>query len=224
MIKNPGRDVKNLLYEQVARIGKAVSSPKRLELIEILCQGEKKVEELAAAAEISVKLASAHLKELKAARLVNGRREGKNIFYKVVDTQVADLWVMLRSLAEERLLELQAAMRDLVSRPGELAAMGGKELLAQAKRGEVLVLDVRPSDEYETSHLPYARSVPLAELKSRLEEIPIDKPVVAYCRGPFCLMAKEAVEWLNRSGRRAARLESGVAEWRARGLPLAAGD
>ena len=224
MTKKPGREVKNLLYEQVARIGKAVSSPKRLELIEILCQGEKKVEELAAAADISVKLTSAHLKELKAARLVEGRREGKNIFYRVVDAQVADLWVMLRALAEERLLELQAAMRDLVTRPGELAAMNGKDLLAQAKRGEVLVLDVRPSDEYETAHLPYARSIPLAELKSRLEEISADKPVVAYCRGPFCLMAKEAVEWLNRKGRRAARLESGVAEWRAQGLPLAAGD
>ena len=221
MTRKPGREVKNLLYEQVARIGKAVSSPKRLELIEILCQGEKKVEELAAAADISVKLASAHLKELKAARLVEGRREGKNIFYRVVDAQVADLWVMLRALAEERLLELQAAMRDLVTRPGELAALGGRELLAQAKRGEVLVLDVRPSDEYETAHLPYARSIPLAELKSRLEEIPTDKPVVAYCRGPFCLMAKEAVEWLNCKGRLAARLETGVAEWRAQGLPLA---
>ncbi len=224
MTKKPGREVKNLLYEQVARIGKAVSSPKRLELIEILCQGEKKVEELAAAADISVKLTSAHLKELKAARLVEGRREGKNIFYRVVDAQVADLWVMLRALAEERLLELQAAMRDLVTRPGELAAMNGKDLLAQAKRGEVLVLDVRPSDEYETAHLPYARSIPLAELKSRLEEISADKPVVAYCRGPFCLMAKEAVEWLNRKGRRAVRLESGVAEWRAQGLPLAVDD
>ena len=137
MTKKPGREIKNLLYEQVARIGKAVSSPKRLELVEILCQGEKKVEELAAAAAISVKLASAHLKELKAARLVEGRREGKNVVYRLMDAQVADLWVMLRALAEERLLELQAAMRDLVARPEELSAMGGRELLAQAKRGKV---------------------------------------------------------------------------------------
>ncbi len=223
-MKKPGREIKNLLYEQVARIGKAVCSPKRLELIEILCQGEKNVDELASAAEISVKLASAHLKELKAARLVEGRREGKNIFYRLVDTQVADLWVMLRTLAEERLLELQAAMRDLVTRPGELAPIDGKQLLAQAKRGEVLVLDVRPADEYETAHLPYARSIPLSELKNRLAEIPAGKPVVAYCRGPFCLMAKEAVDLLTRRGRQAVRMEVGVAEWRSQGLPLTSGE
>ena len=223
-MNKPGREIKNLLYEQVARIGKAVSSPKRLELIEILCQGEKNVEELAVAAEISVKLASAHLKELKAARLVEARREGKNVAYRLVDSQVADLWVMLRALAEERLLELQAAMRELVSRPEELYAVGGKQLLAQAKRGEVLVLDVRPADEYETAHLPYARSIPLAELKSRLDEIPTGKPVVAYCRGPFCLMAKEAVDLLSRRGRQAVRMEVGVAEWRSQGLPLATGE
>lgn len=218
-----GREIKNLLYEQVARIGKAVSSPKRLELLEILCQGEKNVDELAAAADISVKLASAHLKELKAAHLVEGRREGRNVVYRLVDTQVANLWVMLRSLAEERLLELQVAMRELVTRPGELSAVDGKQLLTRAKRGEVLVLDVRPADEYETAHLPYARSIPLSELKNRLEEIPTDKPVVAYCRGPFCLMANEAVELLSRKGRQATRLEAGVVEWRTQGLPLASG-
>lgn len=217
------REIKGLLYEQVARIGKAVSSPKRLELIEILCQGEKNVDQLAAAAEIDIKLASVHLKELKAARLVESRREGRNVFYRLVDTHVADFWVVLRALAEERLLDLQAAMRDLVAHSHELAALGGKELLAQAKRGEVLVIDVRPAGEYETAHLPYARSVPLAELKDRLGEIPNDKPVVAYCRGPFCLMAKEAVELLLREGRGAARLEQGVAEWRAQGLPLSTG-
>ena len=217
------RAIKGLLYEQVARIGKAVSSPKRLELMEILCQGQKSVEQLAIEAGVSVNLASAHLKELKAARLVESRREGKNVFYRLVDAHVADFWVMLRALAEERLLELQAAMRDLVAHSHELAALGGKELLTQAERGEVMVIDVRPAGEYETAHLPYARSVPLAELKNRLGEIPTDKPVVAYCRGPFCLMAKEAVELLLREGRGAARLGLGVAEWRAQGLPLITG-
>jgi rhodanese-related sulfurtransferase/DNA-binding MarR family transcriptional regulator len=217
------RETKNLLYEQVARLGKALASPKRLELIEILCQGEKSVEQLAAAVEITVKLASAHLKALKAARLLESRRDGRNIYYRVADAQVAGLWVALRAAAESRLTSLQHAMRALASHPGELAPLTGKELLAHARRGEVVVLDVRPSDEYRSAHLPYARSIPLPELKQRLKELPSDRPVVAYCRGPFCLMAKEAVALLDKKGFKAARLEQGVAEWRASGLPLARG-
>lgn len=216
-----GRTLKNLLYEQVARIGKTVSSPKRLELIEVLAQGEKTVEQLAAATEISVKLASAHLKGLKTARLVEARREGKNIHYRLADDRVSELWVTLRSLAEARLVELQVVMKDLITHPDELAPVGGKELLAQARRGEVIVIDVRPESEYQTAHLPHARSIPLAELKARLGEIPRSKPVVAYCRGPFCLMAREAVALLNKKGIKASRIELGVAEWRAAGLPLA---
>ncbi len=216
-----GRPLKNLLYEQVARIGKTVSSPKRLELIEVLAQGEKTVEQLAAATDTSVKLASAHLKELKSARLAETRREGKNIHYRLADARVGELWVMLRSLAEARLVELQAAMKELVSHPAELAPISGKELLAQARRGDVIVIDVRPEAEYQTAHLPHARSIPLAELKTRLGELPRTKPVVAYCRGPFCLMAREAVTLLNKKGIKASRIEQGVAEWRAAGLPLA---
>ena len=215
------RQIKDVLYAQVARIGKAISSPKRLELIEILCQGEKSVEQLAKDAAISVALASAHLKELRIAQLVEARREGKNMVYRLVDTQVAQMWVQLRQLAEGRLLELQAAMKEMVSHPQELAPVGGKELLAQARRGDVIVIDVRPETEYQTAHLPHARSIPLAELKARLGEIPKGKPVVAYCRGPFCMMAVEAVGLLAKKGIKAARLEDGVAEWRARGLPLA---
>jgi rhodanese-related sulfurtransferase len=214
------RAIKNLLYEQVARIGKAASSPKRLELIEVLCQGEKSVDQLATEVAISIKLASAHLKELKSARLVETRREGKNIYYRLIDAHVADMWVMLRTLAEERLLELQSAMREMVSRPDELSPLSGVELLAQAQRGEVVVLDVRPEPEYATAHLPFARSIPLSELKQRLNELPTDKPIVAYCRGPFCLMAKEAVDLLAQQGLRALRLEDGIAEWRSQGLPL----
>lgn len=214
------RKLKDLLYEQVGRIGKALSSAKRLELIEVLSQGEKSVEALAAAAEISVKLASAHLKAMRAARLVEPRREGKRIYYRLAHPQVAELWVALRSAAEEQLVELQAAMRELVSNPRELHPVGGRRLLAQAKRGEVLVIDVRPEAEFRAAHLPYARSVPLGELRSRLGEIPRSKPVVAYCRGPFCLMAKDALALMHKNGIRAARLEDGVAEWRSRGLPL----
>ncbi|UCH52633.1 MAG: ArsR family transcriptional regulator [Pseudomonadota bacterium] len=215
------RRLKDLLYEQVARIGKAVSSPKRLELLEVLSQGEKHVEQLAAATDISVKLASAHLKALKSARLVESRRDGKNVLYRVAGAQVAGLWVALRETAEARLTSLQTAMKELVSHPNELSPINGEELLAQAKRGDVMVIDVRPPGEYAAAHLPFARSIPLAELRSRIGELPKSKPVVAYCRGPFCLMALEAVRLLNREGFQAARFEQGVAEWHASGLPLA---
>jgi len=215
------REIKNLLYEQVARISKAASSPKRLELIEVLCQGEKCVEQLANDTDLSVKLTSAHLKELKAARLVESRRDGKNIYYKLADSRVADLWIMLRELAEQRLLELQAAMQDLITRPDELSPISGADLLSQAQHGELVVIDVRPEAEYAVAHLPFARSIPMSELKQRLNEIPANKTVVAYCRGPFCLMAKDAVEMLRQQGINASRLETGVAEWRLSGLPLA---
>ncbi|WP_019626563.1 metalloregulator ArsR/SmtB family transcription factor [Thioalkalivibrio sp. ALJT] len=216
-----GRELKDLLYEQVARIARAAASPKRLELIEILVQGEKSVEQLAADAEISVKLASAHLKELRLARLVEARREGRYMFYRLVDRHVADFWVMLRTLAEERLLELQAATRELAEGGGDLAPMAGPQLLEQARRGEVIVLDVRPDTEYAHAHLPCARSIPVDELRDRLGELPADRPVVAYCRGPYCLMASDAVAILEQFGFQASRLEDGVAEWRYQGLPLA---
>lgn len=214
------RQVKDVLYSQVARIGKAVCSPKRLELIEILCQGEKNVDTLATEAEISVKLASAHLKELRLARLVDTRREGKNIFYRLVDRSVADFWVSIRSLAEERLVELRLALTSLAETPDQLTPLTGRELLAQAKRGEVVVIDVRPQAEFDTGHLPYAQSMPLSEVERRIRELPKRKPVVAYCRGPFCLMAREAVSLLRAAGVRATLLNDGVAEWRARGLPV----
>ena len=214
------RQIKDALYGQVARMGKAISSPKRLELIEILCQGEKSVEQLANEAEISVKLASAHLKELRIAQLVEAQREGKNIYYRLSSHAVADFWVAVRSLAEDRLVELRVALAQLARYPGELSPVGRKELLAQAKRGDVVVLDVRPESEFVASHLPFAVSMPLAELNKHLDELPRDKPVVAYCRGPFCLMAKEAVEVLRSAGIDAMRIEEGVAEWRAAGLPV----
>jgi len=211
---------KSYLYEQVARIGKAVASPKRLELIELLCQGEKTVEVLAAQAEISVKLASAHLKELRLARLAETRKEGKYVLYRLAGTSVADLWVTLRAQAEERLVELQVALASLVEHRDDLEGLDRKAILKKAKAGEVLVLDVRPADEFATAHLPHARSLPVDELKKRLAELPKETPVVAYCRGPFCLMAKDAVALLRRRGYRAFHLTDGVAEWRAHGLPV----
>ena len=214
------RQIKDHLYEQVARIGKAVASPKRLELIELLCQGEKAVEMLATQAEISVKLASAHLRELRLARLVETRKEGKYVLYRLASTSVADLWVNLRSEAEERLVELQVALASNVEHGDELEGMDRADIMKKAKAGEVLVLDVRPAVEFTSAHLPRARSLPVDELKKRLNELPKDVPIVAYCRGPFCLMAKDAVELLRKKGYRAFHLTDGVAEWRARGLPV----
>jgi rhodanese-related sulfurtransferase len=215
------RELKNHLYEQVARIGKAVASPKRLELIELLCQGEKTVEALATQADISVKLASAHLKELRLARLVDTRKDGKYVLYRLASDSVADLWVHLRAEAEERLVELQMALASIVEHGDELQAVDRAEILRRAQSGEVVVLDVRPADEYAVAHLPHARSLPINELKKRIAELPKDLPVVAYCRGPFCLMAKDAVEQLRKKGYQAFHLTDGVAEWRARGLPVA---
>jgi rhodanese-related sulfurtransferase len=214
------REIRNLLYEQVSRVSKALASPKRLELIELLCQCEKSVETLARETGMSVKLASAHLRALRAGRLVETRKDGKYVLYRLADPSVADLWVSLRSVAEERLVDLQMALRSLLEARAALVGVDRKAILRQAHHGEVIVIDVRPEEEFAAGHLPYARSLPLTELKKRLKQLPKDKPVVAYCRGPFCLMAQDAVALLKKQGYRARNLEDGVAEWRARGLPI----
>ena len=212
--------LKDQLYEQVARIGKALASAKRLELLDLLCQGEKPVEALAAEARISLKLASAHLRELRMAQLVETRKDGKYVVYRLASTGVADLWVNLRTQAEERLIELQMALQGMAEHKDGLEALDRSAILKKAKAGEVVVLDVRPGEEFLSAHLPHARSMPVAELRKRLAELPRELPVVAYCRGPFCVMAIEAVTLLRSKGYRAFHLTDGVAEWRARGLPI----
>jgi rhodanese-related sulfurtransferase len=207
------RKIKDLLYEQVARIGKVFSSPKRLELIELLCQGEKTVETLARETSISVKLTSAHLRELRMAQLVKTERQGKNIYYRLADKSIADLWVQIHTLAEERLIELQLALQKIAMQPDDLVPSDRESLMKAARKGEVVVLDVRPTEEYLTAHLPFARSIPLQELRQRLAELPKDRSIVAYCRGPYCLMAKDAVELLKKEGYAAVHLRDGVAEW-----------
>lgn len=208
-----GRQIKNLLYEQVARIGKVLSSPKRLELIELLCQGHKSVETLATEANISLKLTSSHLRELRMARLVETERQGKNIVYRLANKSVADLWVQVHMLAEDRLIELQMALQKITSQPEGLMPSDRDSLMKAARKGEVVVLDVRPAEEYLTAHLPFARSIPLNELCNRLNELPRDRPIVAYCRGPYCLMAPDAVALLKEQGYTALHLRDGVAEW-----------
>jgi len=219
----PGREIKNALYELVARIAKALASPKRLELLEILCQAPKSVETLAREADISVKLASAHLKELRATRLVDTERQGKNVIYRLASPEIARFWVALRVLAEDRLFGLQEAMRGLGTSDSAWHGESRDALLRKARKGEVVVLDVRPRNEYAQQHLPFARSLPVAELRARLAELPKNKPIVAYCRGPFCLMSDEAVKLLGKRGFRVTKLADGVSEWLAAGLPLETG-
>jgi rhodanese-related sulfurtransferase/DNA-binding transcriptional ArsR family regulator len=214
------RTVKDLLYEQVARIGKAVSSPKRLELLELLAQGQKSVENLAGELSIDIKLASAHLKVLREARLVEARKDGKFVFYRLASADVASLWVALRETAQEHLVELSVAVNAMSISQDKLASMSREQLLEQAKRGTIILIDVRPRAEFEHSHLPYARSMPLDEIKRRMKELPKSKEIVAYCRGPFCVFSEEAAQLLRMNHRKVSKLSDGVAEWRAAGLPL----
>lgn len=215
------RRTKDLLYEQVARVGKALASPKRLEILELLAQAERAVEAVARAAAIDVKLASAHLLALRAARLVDSRRDGKRVLYRLSGADVAHLAVALRAVAGTHLLELQQALQQMAAGDEALTALGRKELLARARRGEVVVIDVRPAEEYAAAHLPHARSLPLPELAQRLAELPRGTEIVAYCRGPFCLMSDEAVRLLRAHGFTASKTRDGVAEWHAAGLALA---
>ena len=215
------RKTKDLLYEEVARIGKAVSSPKRLELLEILAQGEKTVEALAAEANIDIKLASAHLKVLKSARLVETERDGRFIAYRLSGEDVSALWVNMRTVAEEHLVELKVAMDGIFAAPEKLNTETRKSLMKKARQGEVVVIDVRPSAEFNNGHLPFARSMPLDEIRQRIKELPADKDIVAYCRGPFCMMSAEAVALLKEHGLRAYKIADGIPEWQAAGLPLA---
>ena len=214
------RTLKDLLYEQVSRIGKALSSPKRLELLEMLAQCEKSVETLTAELSIDIKLTSAHLKALRDANLVQTRREGKYVFYSLTGPDVAQLGVSLRAVAEEHLVDMRLALQQLVSDPNHLVQTSRGDLLAQARSGQVVVIDVRPPAEFEAAHLPFARSMPLSELEQRNNELPQATDIVAYCRGPFCVMSDAAVKLLLARGYRATKTTDGVSEWLAAGLPV----
>jgi rhodanese-related sulfurtransferase/DNA-binding transcriptional ArsR family regulator len=214
------RILKDLLYEQVARIGKATSSPKRLELLELLAQSEKSVEVLADELGIAIKLASAHLKVLKEARLVAARKDGKYVYYRLAGQDVGDFWVVMREVAQEHLVELRVALDEIASAPDKLASCSRKQLLDQAKRGEIIVIDVRPRAEFDHAHLPFARSMPLDEIAQRIAELPKNTEIVAYCRGPFCLFSEEAAQLLKSKGRKVSKLFDGVAEWTSAGMPL----
>ena len=216
------RDAKDTFYEQFARVAQAVASPKRIELLDLLAQGERSVQTLARRSAQSVANASAHLQVLREARLVTARRSGRRIYYRIADPAVSRLVADLRGLAERRLPELREAAHAYFGDPPALEPLDREALLAREREGSILLLDVRPGDEFDAGHLPSARSIPLGELEQRLAEIPPDREVVAYCRGPYCVLAKQAVDLLRTHGYPARRLSDGVPEWRAEGLPVEA--
>ncbi|BBL80753.1 ArsR family transcriptional regulator [Rubrobacter xylanophilus] len=214
------RAFKNQLFEQFARVGKAFANPHRLELLDLLAQGERTVEELAREAGMSVANTSRHLQELRAARLVEVRREGLYRHYRLADERVFSAWRALRELGEARLAEIDRLVEAYLTDRDSLEAVCAEELLQKMREGEVLVLDVRPEEEYRAGHIPGARSVPVERLEAYLAEIPKDREVVAYCRGPYCVFADEAVALLRSHGYRARRLREGMPDWRAAGMPV----
>ena len=220
-MKSLGREYKDSIYEQLGRIGKAVASPRRLELLDLLAQGPRTVEVLAREAGLGVANTSQHLGALRAAELVTAERQGTFVTYRLASVEVADFFRALRQLAESRLAEIERLTRDFLEARGVLEPVDRETLLGRVRRGEVTVLDVRPSEEYAAGHIPEALSVPLADLEQRLAELPRDREVVAYCRGPYCVLAVEAVRLLRAHGFRAVRLEDGVPDWRARGFDVA---
>jgi rhodanese-related sulfurtransferase/DNA-binding transcriptional ArsR family regulator len=217
------RATKTALNEQFARIGKALASPRRLELLDLLAQGEHSVETLAGEADMSVTLASSHLQALRSAQLVDARRDGVRIFYRLAGDDVHRLLTAVRAVAQDRLIEVEDIVRRSFGSSGDLEPIGRDELVRRARSGEVVLIDLRPREEYEAGHIPGAISMPLEALGSRLEMLPPDAEIVAYCRGPYCVMAPRGIALLRRHGYRARRFEDGVAEWRLAGQPLAAG-
>jgi rhodanese-related sulfurtransferase len=208
------------LYEQLARIGKVVVHPKRIELIDLLCQAERSVEALAAATGLKLTTASAHLQVMRQARLVETRREGTRVYYRAAGEEVCRFVGALGDLARARLAEVDQILRSLGTDAAGTERVSRDELLARVQAGEVVVLDVRPEEEYAAGHIPGARSLPLEQLEARLDELDPGLEVVAYCRGPLCLLAPQAVALLRARGRGARCLEDGLPEWRQAGLPV----
>lgn len=216
-----GREAKTRVFEQFAQVGKALSSPTRLELLDLLAQGERTVESLAATARLGLSTCSAHLQTLKQAQIVRTRREGTRIFYRLAGRDVAELYQYLQAVAATHRADLHAA-RVAYLGPADTEEVTREELLRRVRAGHVTVLDVRPGEEYHAGHIPGALSIPLPELAARLDELP-DGEIVAYCRGAYCVYAHDAVRLLTGRGRQARRLAEGMLEWRLADLPVDTG-
>jgi len=207
---------KAALFESIAVMGKAFASPRRLELLDFLAQGPRTVDQLARASKQSVANASQHLQALHAAGLVTRERDGTKVRYELAGEDVLRLWLALRDTSAERLAEVERSARDYLGE--EVEAIDREELLKRMRRRDVVLVDVRPTNEFEAGHIEGARSIPLGELEQHLDDLPRDREVIAYCRGPFCVMANEAVRRLRDAGRSARRLEEGWPEWHLREL------
>jgi rhodanese-related sulfurtransferase/DNA-binding transcriptional ArsR family regulator len=217
------RAFKDSLFDQFARVARAVANPHRLELIDLLAQGERRVDDLAHEASLTVANASQHLQSLRRGGLVESRRDGTAIYYRLADERVVRLWRAIREVGEARLAEIDVLTRAYLHDRTQLNAIDAGTLRRRLDEGDVIVLDVRPDLEYRAAHVAGARSIPITELASRLDEIPRDLEIVAYCRGPYCLFSDEAVALLREHGYRARRLDTGLPEWRAAGLPTQPG-
>jgi len=218
------KSAKRRIYEELSRIGRALGSPNRLDLLEILAQGERSVEVLARVTGLSVANTSHHLQALREARLAEARKDGLFVYYQLASPEVFALVSMIRRLGEQRIAEVDRIVRSYFGSRDDLEPVRREELLERATTGTVLVLDVRPAEEYRAGHIPGAMSVPLDRLEQRLADLPPDKEIVAYCRGPYCVMSYDAVEALRARGRSARRLVDGFPEWRAEGLPIELGE
>src|SRR5438876_3335639 len=220
MERHEKRRFKGLLYEQFARIGKALANPHRLELLDVLAQGERTVEVLAEETGMPLANASQHLQILRAARLVETRRAGVSIYYRLASEAVSVLWLSLRHVGQEHLAEVDQLVSTFLQDRATFRPVTVDELREAMRDERVILLDVRPQAEYQAGHLPQARSIPVTELEVRLSELPKEREIVAYCRGPYCVFADEAVSLLRAHGYTARRLEEGVPEWRHLGLPV----
>jgi DNA-binding transcriptional ArsR family regulator/rhodanese-related sulfurtransferase len=223
MTRDTHREFKDRLYGQFARIGKALSSPHRLEILELLAQSERTVDSLATEIGLSLANASQHLQALRQAALVESRKDGLFVYYRLASPEVFDLSKVLRTVAEGRLAELERLVHDHFGDRADAEAVPMAELLKRARSKQVVILDTRPASEYVAGHIPGAISVPVDELKQRLQTLTKGKEYVAYCRGPYCVYADRAVELLKAHGRRARRLLDGFPEWRAAGHSVASG-
>ena len=215
------RQTKSELFEAIAVTGRAFSSPRRLELLDLLAQGDRTVEELARESGQSSANASQHLQALHAAGMVTRERQGTRVRYSLADQEALRLWLALRDTSARRLAEVERAAREYVG--PDVETIGRDELRARLASGGVVLIDVRPAEEFEAGHIEGARSVPIDELDRRLDELPADREIVAYCRGPFCAYAYEAVRTLSGAGRSARRLDVGWPEWRLLSPPIGAG-
>jgi rhodanese-related sulfurtransferase/DNA-binding transcriptional ArsR family regulator len=216
------RHFKDRLYAEFARIGKAMASPHRLEVLEVLAQGERTVESLATETGLSVANASRHLQQLRQAQLVQARRDGLFVHYRLAGPEVVRLVLALRRVGEQHLAEIDRVVRDFLGERDDFEPVSPSELAQLMKRGEVVLLDVRPVQEFAAGHIAGARSVPVADIEGRLGELPSDTEYVAYCRGPYCVFADEAVALLRANGRKARRLSEGYPEWQLAGRPVQA--